>query len=292
MFALREILRGQTAMDTDEQQTEKRAVEEKGTAFAINKVHVRSGKSFFDGCERWQKCFTSLPIISDKPAKYMPMPYTFRLPPGPKSSRVDTISARNIPFHLWLDHTIAVVWMLFSEQEYDCPLGAAQLQWALAFLKSIFSKNGDRPKDVELCVEKIESKLIDEYAMLCSELSKMNKIEKIRVVPRTTVVKKFAFSKNYADLASKLGAKMAVRVSSTRSIEEELEKLKMAADAEHLEMLDSVSKERAIDILKCWHKEQTSKVKDEIQKLKYIEEKLNEGNQIEWDTEMLRYQDE
>lgn len=71
-----------------------------------------------------------------RPEKYSPKPYTFRIPgPMPKNTVGDLCAVKSPPFIYQLDHTLAVVWILFSKDEYERPLGIVQLQWALNFLK-------------------------------------------------------------------------------------------------------------------------------------------------------------
>lgn len=279
----------------DEEGTEteqKNETVEKSTTFTITKVHVRPGKPFImetPVTPNWTNCLTSLPTIQVEPGNYVPMPYTFRLPPAPKPTQIKNVVARSPPFHLLVDHAIAVIWMLFSSEEYDSPLGIVQLQWALAFLKTIYLRSGERPKDVELCIENIEDLLIEEYANLSVELEKMNKINETShyadgAFGSTTVVtKKFPVSVNYANLVSKLGEVQLHDEPSITSQEaqEELENLKKAAGVESIENLDSVSREKAINVLKMWYTEQSGKIKEEVKKLKAIEDQIknvNNGN--------------
>lgn len=78
--------------------------------------------------------------------------------------------ARCPPFHLQLDHTLAVVWCLFSEKQGGTPpLGIAQLQWALNFLRVVRTQDGEQPKDVALCIQTVQDKLLDHYAALVDE---------------------------------------------------------------------------------------------------------------------------
>ncbi|KAF7272201.1 uncharacterized protein LOC143205254 [Rhynchophorus ferrugineus] len=271
-----------------EQQTDTSNKQEKGTSFTINKIHVRIGKPFPMHSKQgnWVNCLSSLPTIPEKQANYVPMPYTFRLPPAPKPTHVKNVVAKSPPFHLLLDHTIAVIWMVFSNETYDSPLGIVQLQWALAFLKTIYSKSGERPKDVELCIEVIEDQLIEQYAGMAKQLSQMDKINDSSHYAdgafgsKTVVVQTFPFSKNYADLVEKLGEKQADDVPSITSAaaQEELENLKKAAGVESMEKLDSVSREKAVNVLKIWHHEQTGKIKEEMKKLKSIEEQIQQVN--------------
>lgn len=265
---------------------------EKSTTFTISKVHIRPGKPFnMDNTisPNWTNCLSTLPTIPEKPGKYIPMPYTFRLPSAPKPTQIKNVVARSPPFHLLVDHTIAVIWMLFSNENYDSPMGIVQLQWALAFLKTIYLRTGERPKDVELCIENIEDMLMEEYATLSEQLDAMNKINESSHYAdgafgsATVVTKKFPFSATYADLVNKLGETPIHEEPSITSQEaqEELENLKKAAGVESIEKLDSVSKDKAINVLKMWYTEQTGKIKEEMKKLKSIQDQIknvNDGN--------------
>lgn len=56
-------------------------------------------------------------------------------------------------------------------------LGIAQLQWALAFLRTIRNRQGDFPADVETCINAIEELLLDKYAELSTEIPAVNKLD-------------------------------------------------------------------------------------------------------------------
>lgn len=266
---------------------------EKSTTFTITKVHVRPGKPFnmeTPITPNWTNCLTNLPLIPEQPGKYVPMPYTFRLPGASKPTQIKNVVAKSPPFHVLVDHTLAVIWMIFSTEKYaNSPLGIVQLQWALAFLKTIFLRTGERPKDVEICIENIENILIDRYAAMNQEMDKMNRINETvhfadgALGSKTVVTKKFPFSVNYADLVNVLGENKIHDEPSITSQEaqQELENLKKAAGVESIEKLDSVSREKAINVLKMWYTEQTGKIKEEMKKLKSIQDQIqnvNDGN--------------
>ncbi|CAG9762191.1 unnamed protein product [Ceutorhynchus assimilis] len=262
---------------------------EKKHSFTISKVHVRPGKPFTPlekDTLNWANCLNSSPTIQVKSSPYVPMPYTFRLPPAPKPTQIKNVVGKSPPFHTLVDHTIAVIWMMFSSENYDSPLGIVQLQWALAFLKTIFLRTGERPKDVEICIDAIEDVLLEKYANLSEQLERMTKINESSHYAdgafgsMTVVTKDFPFSATYADLVHKLGE---IEVHADPSItsqqaEEELNNLKKAAGVQSIEKLDSVSKEKAINVLKMWRVEQTGKIKEEIKKLKLIQEQINNVN--------------
>lgn len=63
-----------------------------------------------------------------------------------------------------------MIWCLFSKQPPAKPLGIAQLQWALNFLKGIKNQNGEQPKDILLCIQAIQDQLLETYAALVDEL--------------------------------------------------------------------------------------------------------------------------
>ncbi|XP_050306430.1 uncharacterized protein LOC126743397 [Anthonomus grandis grandis] len=270
-------------------ETEPNQTADKETTFTITKVHVRPGKPFRMEAPTdplWSNCLTTLPTIPEKPGKYKPMPYTFRLPPAPKPTHIKNVVAKSPPFHLLLDHTIAVIWMLFSPEEFDSPLGIVQLQWALAFLKTIYLRTGERPKDVDICIDNLEELLIEEYAKMNEELEKMKKINDTShyadgAFGSTTVVtQKFPFSFNYMDLVHKLG-EVAVHDQpsiTSQEAQEELENIKKAAGVESIEKLDSVSKDKAINVLKMWYNEQTGKIKEEMKKLRAIQDQIKNVN--------------
>lgn len=70
------------------------------------------------------KSYTNkLPTIPTKPSEYVPMPYTFRIESAPAPVKITKLMARSPPFYMLLDHTIAVIWLLYSKKEYNCSLG-------------------------------------------------------------------------------------------------------------------------------------------------------------------------
>ncbi|KAJ9594939.1 hypothetical protein L9F63_013755 [Diploptera punctata] len=94
---------------------------------------------------------------------FVPLLYNFRLPGGSRSSLAETP-----PFWLLLDHAVGVIWALFSPEQKS-KLGVSDLHWALEFLKGIKPSRGEHPKDVKLCINAIEDKLIELFAKTTSK---------------------------------------------------------------------------------------------------------------------------
>lgn len=44
------------------------------------------------------------------------------------------------------------------------------MQWALNFLKGIYNRKGEHPKDVEVCIQACQDQLIDQYASMIEEV--------------------------------------------------------------------------------------------------------------------------
>lgn len=65
---------------------------------------------------------TKLPHIGNKPTEYRPMPYTFRIESTLAPVKITKLMARSPPHYMLLDHTMAVVWLLFANKEYNGPL--------------------------------------------------------------------------------------------------------------------------------------------------------------------------
>lgn len=70
---------------------------------------------------------TQLPVIPSRPEKYNPTPYTFRMPVDSQTDKIKESYAKCPPFYLQLDHTLAVVWCVFSKQKINKPLGMRSL---------------------------------------------------------------------------------------------------------------------------------------------------------------------
>ncbi|GJQ75661.1 hypothetical protein Trydic_g17736 [Trypoxylus dichotomus] len=109
-------------------------------------------------------------LLQAESGEYTPMPYIFRTP-NPNSSReVKKVPTKCPPYALQLDHTLAVVWILYSKKEVKRPMGIVQLQWAHNFLRGIYNRRGEHPKDVALCLQQIEDQLIEQYAGMVDDV--------------------------------------------------------------------------------------------------------------------------
>ncbi|KAJ8942760.1 hypothetical protein NQ314_009971 [Rhamnusium bicolor] len=190
--------------------------------------------------------------------------------------------------------------------EYKCPYTCiAQLQWALSFLKTIHTRQGDHPEDVQLCVDALENILMAQYADLSTEVSGVDKLDETvhyidgALGSNTMLTRTFPFSLNYSELVSKcteikgaVAQVMPCKSMTSAEALEELENIKNAAGVASIEELDSVSKEKAINILKCWKSDQVEKIREELKRLRSIEDKMkdiddNFDGYIEDDLEML-----
>ncbi|XP_056632402.1 uncharacterized protein LOC130442369 [Diorhabda sublineata] len=203
-------------------------------------------------------------------------------------TKVVNLLARSPPFHVLLDHTIAVVWLLFAAGEYDCPLGINQLQWALAFLKTIQCRTGDYSKDIELCINALENILVTQYSDLITEIGPATRLDETihygggALGSSTMVTQEIPFSLNYSQLITKSPPNVYVSGStqpmSMTSIEceEALENLKKAAGVDSIENLDSVSREKAINVLRMWKSDQVEKIRGELRRLRSIEDKMKD----------------
>lgn len=94
------------------------------------------------------------------------VPYTFRVPVNISHFRdIGSRRAKCPPFHLLLDHVVAVVWCLFSSDAHDKKqLGISQLEWALYFLRGVKNNTGKHPPDVAIAIRTIEDTLMKYYA--------------------------------------------------------------------------------------------------------------------------------
>ncbi|XP_023013446.2 uncharacterized protein [Leptinotarsa decemlineata] len=275
---------------TEEVQVDKAPTAEKGTSerFVINKVQIRPGKPLIGGREDVIPNFsTRLPVLESKAAPYVPMPYIFRVPLPPVPTKIKNLRARSPPFYLLLDHAISVIWLIFAEKEYECPLGIAQLQWASAFLKTIHNRQGEHPKDVEVCIDAIEEILLNQYAELSKEMNTANKLdESVHYVDgalgtSNMVSKNIPFSLNYSEMVKRCPQIIEAQVHGAVSMTSaeataELDNIKKAAGKESLEELDTVSKNKAINVLKMWKTDQMEKIRGELRRLRSIEDKMKD----------------
>lgn len=91
----------------------------------------------------------------------------------------DCLSQRiNCPdFHVLLDHTIAVLWMFYSDtpptlnsaadtKSYDRlrDISTGQIQWAVRFLETIRNRDGERSVDVCTAIEHLQESVFNKYA--------------------------------------------------------------------------------------------------------------------------------
>ncbi|KAJ8982833.1 hypothetical protein NQ317_014222, partial [Molorchus minor] len=211
----------------------------------IGKIQVRPGRPAVTEDEIGKNYLTRLPVMESKKAAYVPMPYTFRVKSMSNRVKVNTLLGRAPPFYLLLDHTIAVIWAIFGNQEYDCPLGIAQLQWALSFLKTVHTPKGDRPEDVQLCIDAIENILVDKYAELSTEINGLEDLDKTvhyvdgALGSKTMITQALPFSLNYAEMMTRTPSKGVEKTESVTSAEAQLrlDDIKMAAGVESIENL-------------------------------------------------------
>ncbi|XP_018579115.1 uncharacterized protein LOC108917139 [Anoplophora glabripennis] len=273
------------------------------TKFSIAKVQIKPGKTIDPNQEESAIYYLSrLPVLKERAAPYVPMPYSFRVSASCNRIKIQNMWGRCPPFHLLFDHTIAVLWLLFSPKDYNCPLGISQLQWALAFLKTIHTRQGDHPKDVQICIDLIENILLDQYADLAKDLTGITKLDQTvhyvdgALGTQSMVVKTMPFSLNYEEMINKCPATVASKDSklsmTSAEAKDELENIKKAAGVQSIENLDTVSKHRAINVLKAWKTDQLEKIRGELRRLRSIEDKMkdiddNFEGYIEDDLEML-----
>lgn len=111
----------------------------------------------------------AIPVIEPKSEKYKPIPYIFRVSDDSNSATIKKM-VRCPPFHVQLDHSIAVVWSLYASEEVDIPLGINQLHWAYSFLKNVKDKDSTYPRDITHCIESITDELIEQYADLADTI--------------------------------------------------------------------------------------------------------------------------
>lgn len=91
--------------------------------FSTNRVQVKPGKTLRKQEDISKHYVTKLPIVATKPSEYKPIPYTFRVEAPPVPVKITNLMARSPPLYMLLDHTIAVIWALYSSKEYNSSLG-------------------------------------------------------------------------------------------------------------------------------------------------------------------------
>lgn len=208
------------------------------------------------------------------PKEYTPIPYTFRLPndstvyPGGKGI------AKCPPFYVQLDHTLAVVWSLFSEKPTAKPLGVAQIQWALTFLKGIKNSKGDHPPDILVCIEVMEEALIKQYADMADAMKslKPNGTVSASAVSQATPSKisqeQPSFSINYTEMAKCKWTPSERTLVATTDFNELSATEKIVTSTPKK---GSRNNSEVVEFLRSFRKEQISKVEDEVKRLKCIE---------------------
>ncbi|CAH1970231.1 unnamed protein product [Acanthoscelides obtectus] len=154
------------------------------------------------------------------------------------------------------------------------------MQWALCFLRTIKTRNGDYPKDVAIAINAIEELLVTNYAQLSAEMANIKRLDETIKYSEGAfgssqmLTKELPFSLNYAEMFSKSPAvQAAAEAKSMTSVEaeRELKKIKSAAGVDSIEELDPESKNKAINVLKMWKTDQVEKIKDELRRLRGIE---------------------
>ncbi|KAK5644909.1 hypothetical protein RI129_006209 [Pyrocoelia pectoralis] len=215
---------------------------------------------------------------SRTPEPYIPIPYTFRLPndspiyPGGKGT------ARCPPFYIQLDHALAVVWSLFSEEPTGKPLGVAQIQWALTFLKGVKNSKGDHPPDILVCIEVMEDALIKQYADMADAVNSLKLNETVSASALVhdsgskTSQEQTLFSINYTEMAKyKLSPSERTLVPTIDGCEIS-EGVKFATSTPKKECRTN---HEMVEFLKNFRKEQISKIEEELKRLKCIESYIN-----------------
>ncbi|KAK9877296.1 hypothetical protein WA026_017688 [Henosepilachna vigintioctopunctata] len=223
---------------------------------------------------------TYLPTVPDEPGPYNPILYTFRVPSKwPKM--LAYLRVRTPPFYLQLDHTIAVIWCMFSPTAKKS-LGIAQLQWALSFLKSIFNKNNERPKDIQHCIDAILDYIIELYADISNKLDSLKNMEKSqREEEEAPVATDIPFSINYSELLPKFdrlteSALAGGNLVNTDDIyRQEVEGLKEIVGTDSVDLISSKSREAAIDYLNDTLMKHIRNMTKEAERVKSLENLLS-----------------
>ncbi|XP_031358973.1 uncharacterized protein LOC116182579 isoform X1 [Photinus pyralis] len=208
------------------------------------------------------------------PKEYTPIPYTFRLPndstvyPGGKGI------AKCPPFYVQLDHTLAVVWSLFSEKPTEKPLGVAQIQWALSFLKGIKNTKGDPPPDIFVCIEVMEEALIKQYADMADAMKSLKPNETVsasavsQTTPSKILQEQKSFSINYTEMVKYKGTPSERTLVPTPDSNELSAMEKIVTSTPNK---GSRTNNEVAQFLRSFRKEQISKVEEEVKRLKCIE---------------------
>ncbi|CAD7083467.1 unnamed protein product [Hermetia illucens] len=145
----------------------------------------RAEKNDTKGLDRFQddsdgySQYAAKNLFSDsdfKLTEFDPVPYIFNLTDalGQKVilSNDRLLNARVLcpPYHILLDHLIAVLWRFYSKQGFDL-LESSQIHWALRFLEGTKDDRGLHTADVQMAMDHLR----DAYIDVCSryDLSKL-----------------------------------------------------------------------------------------------------------------------
>lgn len=69
-------------------------------------------------------------------------------------------------FSALLDHTIAVLWGIFSKSQKGYEFRPAQITWAIRFLEGIKNKNGNLSVDISKAIERMEKFIFYKYGQM------------------------------------------------------------------------------------------------------------------------------
>ncbi|KAF2899199.1 hypothetical protein ILUMI_06986 [Ignelater luminosus] len=235
---------------------------------------------------------TTLTSVTSKSAIYKPIPYVFRIPSNLISLADGHNTAKCPPFFIQLDHALAVVWTIFSKEKMEKPLGVAQLQWALSFLKGIRNKQGKHPRDIAICIEAMEDALLQQYAAMADTVKLTDENSFIQSKPtlsthtiasnaeKSLVTQKLPFSVNYAEMSRYIPQQSdqiydaQCDISTTRiNALQQLDKFKRTGNFPLNFFLkgSSLAKGNTVEALKMRRKEQISKLQEELERLHSIE---------------------
>ncbi|XP_022918132.1 uncharacterized protein [Onthophagus taurus] len=224
---------------------------------------------------------------------YIPSPYTFRAPARAKS--FVRMNAKCPPFYLQLDHTLAVIWTLFSDNP-PVSLGIVQLQWALNFLQGIYTRKGEHPKDVSLCIQAIEDLLLAKYADMAKEVSFIEEEEKKKRMRKVMPSSSDASMKSKQTVCESetCFGRMCLDVDRVLSHEANISSSPMPFSVNYSDIVDKVRvdydqmyskhsrasttisgvelpQENTMEFLEKWRADQIKKIQAEMLRLKSIE---------------------
>ncbi|XP_017777424.1 PREDICTED: uncharacterized protein LOC108563301 [Nicrophorus vespilloides] len=243
-----------------------------------------------------------LPAISSKAECFTPMPYMFRIP-ALQTAGAAPISLKTTkcpPFYIQLDHAIAVVWSLFSHEEYRKPLGINQLQWAYAFLDTIRDFKGKHSPDVEYCLDVISDELIAQYAELADDVQFIKESKDKKKVTSTPAKN----ASKGSNLQEESGTSW--KTASTGSVKNEKSDVMVKRDVpfsiNYMDMITrtpsniqldnsksckscgavgteaNASKSNMLNFLSEWRKDQVKKIHMELDRLHSIETYIGNAN--------------